>query len=76
MTAAQLVVDADRPVGTIHRRLFGSFVEHLGRAVYDGTYEPGHPERVRARTNDTAHLTDGRLRLELPPVSWTALSLA
>ena len=24
-------------------RLFGSFVEHLGRAVYGGIYEPGHP---------------------------------
>jgi alpha-N-arabinofuranosidase len=23
--------------------LFGSFVEHLGRCVYDGIYEPGHP---------------------------------
>ncbi|TPX03519.1 alpha-N-arabinofuranosidase [Schumannella luteola] len=25
------------------RRLFGGFVEHLGRHVYDGIYEPGHP---------------------------------
>lgn len=24
-------------------RLFGSFIEHLGRAVYGGIYEPGHP---------------------------------
>ncbi|BDZ41410.1 alpha-N-arabinofuranosidase [Paraoerskovia sediminicola] len=29
-------------VGTVDRRLFGSFVEHLGRAVYTGVYEPGH----------------------------------
>ncbi|MBD9698635.1 alpha-L-arabinofuranosidase [Flavimobilis sp. GY10621] len=29
-------------VGEIDRRLFGSFVEHLGRAVYTGIYEPGH----------------------------------
>ena len=43
MTVAQLVVDTDRPVGAVDRRLFGSFVEHLGRAVYDGIYEPGHP---------------------------------
>jgi len=27
----------------IDRRLFGSFLEHLGRAVYGGIYEPGHP---------------------------------
>lgn len=30
-------------VGPVRRRLFGSFIEHLGRAVYDGIYEPGHP---------------------------------
>ena len=27
----------------VKRRLFGSFVEHLGRCVYTGIYEPGHP---------------------------------
>ena len=30
-------------VGPVPRRLFGSFVEHMGRAVYTGIYEPGHP---------------------------------
>lgn len=28
---------------TIDARLYGSFIEHLGRAVYTGIYEPGHP---------------------------------
>ena len=27
----------------MERRIFGSFVEHLGRCVYTGIYEPGHP---------------------------------
>lgn len=27
----------------VPKRLFGSFVEHLGRTVYTGVYEPGHP---------------------------------
>jgi len=30
-------------IGRVNRRLFGSFVEHLGRCVYTGIYEPGHP---------------------------------
>ncbi len=30
-------------IGQIDRRLFGSFIEHLGRAVYGGIYEPDHP---------------------------------
>ena len=39
------IVSADRlrPVGTIDEKIYGSFVEHLGRAVYGGVYEPGHP---------------------------------
>jgi len=31
------------PVAVADPRLFGSFVEHLGRGVYGGVYEPGHP---------------------------------
>ncbi|PLS24463.1 alpha-L-arabinofuranosidase [Bifidobacterium imperatoris] len=31
------------PVADIPRRLFGSFVEQLGRSVYGGIYEPTHP---------------------------------
>ena len=30
-------------IGKIDKRLFGSFIEHLGRAVYGGIYEPDHP---------------------------------
>jgi alpha-N-arabinofuranosidase len=40
---AHLTIDPHFVVGPINRRLFGSFVEHLGRCVYDGIYEPGHP---------------------------------
>lgn len=29
-------------ISDIDDRLFGSFIEHLGRAVYSGIYEPGH----------------------------------
>jgi alpha-N-arabinofuranosidase len=40
---ASLTVDPAFRVGTADRRLFGSFVEHMGRCVYGGIYEPGHP---------------------------------
>ena len=30
-------------LGQVDPRLYGAFVEHLGRAVYGGIYEPGHP---------------------------------
>jgi alpha-N-arabinofuranosidase len=40
---AHLIADPANRIGTIDRRLFGGFVEHLGRHIYDGIYEPGHP---------------------------------
>lgn len=43
MIRAHLTIDPHFTVGPINRRLFGSFVEHLGRCVYDGIYEPAHP---------------------------------
>ncbi len=39
----KLIADRDYPIGEVSPRLFGSFIEHLGRAVYGGVYEPGHP---------------------------------
>ena len=41
--AARVVIDPVARVAPLRRRLFGSFVEHLGRCVYTGIYEPGHP---------------------------------
>jgi alpha-L-arabinofuranosidase len=43
MPNARLTVDPRFIVGPINRRLFGSFIEHMGRAVYTGIYEPDHP---------------------------------
>jgi len=38
MISARLTIDPHFEVGPVNRRLFGSFVEHLGRCVYDGLY--------------------------------------
>lgn len=43
MATARLTIDPQFVVGPVNPRLFGSFVEHLGRCVYDGIYEPAHP---------------------------------
>jgi len=43
MERAKLVLDRDFVIDRIDPRLYGSFIEHLGRAVYGGIYEPGHP---------------------------------
>jgi alpha-N-arabinofuranosidase len=41
--SVRIDADVSDAVGPVPRRLFGSFVEHLGRAVYTGIHEPGHP---------------------------------
>ena len=43
MQKAKLILDRDFAIGTIDKRIYGSFIEHLGRAVYGGIYEPSHP---------------------------------
>jgi alpha-N-arabinofuranosidase len=37
----RVYVDSRRRIGTLDRNLFGSFLEHLGRAIYEGIYDPG-----------------------------------
>lgn len=40
---AGLKVNKSNIIGEVDPRLYGSFIEHLGRAVYNGIYEPDHP---------------------------------
>ena len=40
---AKMVIDRDFRISPIDKRIYGSFIEHLGRAVYEGIYQPGHP---------------------------------
>ena len=41
---AKMVLDRELRIARIDERIYGSFIEHLGRAVYGGIYQPGHPE--------------------------------
>ena len=38
-----MTIDAAFRVASVPPRLFGSLVEHMGRCVYGGIYEPDHP---------------------------------
>ncbi len=39
--AVRVYLDSRRTVAPLDRNLFGSFLEHLGRAIYEGIYDPG-----------------------------------
>lgn len=38
---ARVLIDTRRTIAPLDRNLFGSFLEHLGRAIYGGIYDPG-----------------------------------
>lgn len=43
MQKIKLVLDRDYAIGAVDERIYSNFVEHLGRCVYGGIYEKGHP---------------------------------
>jgi len=40
---ARIKIDTDRTIGEVSPLIYGNFLEHLGRAVYGGVYEPDSP---------------------------------
>ncbi len=42
MNETKIFADRNLKIGDIDGNLYGSFIEHLGRAVYTGIYEPDH----------------------------------
>jgi len=40
---ARIKFDTERIIGEVDKNIYGNFVEHLGRCVYGGIYEPGSP---------------------------------
>ncbi len=41
---ARVLIDPSHSLAKLDRNIFGSFLEHLGRAIYGGIYDPGSPE--------------------------------
>lgn len=44
MKKARIITDKYYITGTVDKRIYGSFLEHLGRAVYEGIYQPEHSQ--------------------------------
>jgi len=40
---ARIKIDIERRIGEIDQLIYGNFIEHLGRCIYGGVYEPGSP---------------------------------
>ena len=75
MTRHTISVDLDRRIGAIDRNVFGGFVEHLGRCVYGGIYEPGSPEAGPDGLRTDVLEAARRLRLRQHPLPGRQLRL-
>ena len=38
---AEICIDRNITISEVDKRIYSSFIEHLGRAVYEGIYQPG-----------------------------------
>jgi len=44
MKKSKVILDKEFTISKVDKRIYGSFIEHLGRAIYTGIYEPEHPQ--------------------------------
>jgi alpha-N-arabinofuranosidase len=53
MKPTRLTLHTQYSIGTVDPRIFGGFLEHMGRAVYEGVYHPGsaHADQDGCRTD-------------------------
>lgn len=79
MDKTRVVLDPAFIVGEVDRRIFGSFVEHMGRSVHTGIREQAHPAADehgfrgdvadlawRSSETDAVGLDDGRAMVGPP----------
>ena len=65
---AQIKIDPDRKLGPVDRRIFGSFIEHLGRCIYGGVYEPG--SRLADENGFRRDVLEAARGLKIPLLRW------
>ncbi len=65
---ARIKVDVERTIGPVDKNLYGNFVEHLGRCVYGGIYDPGTTQAdVRGFRKDVLEAIKG---LNIPVIRY------
>jgi alpha-N-arabinofuranosidase len=65
---ARVKIDLDRRLGTIDRKVYGMFIEHLGRCIYGGIYDPGSPRSdAKGFRTDVLEAAQG---LQSPILRW------
>lgn len=68
--AAEVHLHAAHTAGPIDERIFGGFLEHLGRAVYEGVYDPGNPNGLADEQGFRTDVLDALKPLAMPVVRY------
>ena len=64
----ELLRGSARRIGTVDRRIYSNFIEHLGRCVYGGIFDEGSPlSDARGFRRDVAALTSLRSSSSFSP---------
>ena len=65
---ARIAIDLARRIGTVDPRIFGNFIEHLGRCIYGGVFDEGSPlSDARGFRRD---VLDAVRPLRMPVLRW------
>ncbi len=65
---ARIKIDIERQVGEIDKMIYGNFVEHLGRCIYGGLYEPG--SSLSDKNGFRKDVIQATKELNVPIVRW------
>lgn len=65
---AKIKIDLERKIGNVDRRIYGGFIEHLGRCIYGGIYEEGSP--LSDEHNFRQDVLDAARQLQMPLLRW------
>src|SRR6188474_1171451 len=65
---ARITVDLDRQLGRVDRRIFGGFIEHLGRCIYGGIFDEG--SALADARGFRTDVLDALRPLKMPMLRW------
>ncbi len=65
---ARIKIDIERQIGNIDKMIYGNFVEHLGRCIYGGLYEPG--SSLSDKNGFRKDVIQATKELKVPIVRW------
>lgn len=65
---ARIKIDPDRVIGEVDRRIFGGFIEHLGRCIYGGVFDEDSP--LSDENGFRQDVMDAVRGLRIPVLRW------